>query len=67
MYISKSILTAIITIATTVDGALTRVNDFGTNPTNLQMNIYVPAKLADKPAVIIAVCCQFFCYLILSY
>ena len=41
--------------ATTVDGALTRVTNFGTNPTNLQMNIYVPAQVASKPAVILAV------------
>ena len=41
--------------ATSVNGALTRVTNFGNNPTNLQMNIYVPAQLTQKPAIILAV------------
>lgn len=35
--------------------ALVQVTDFGSNPTKLQMYINVPAKLASKPAVILAV------------
>lgn len=35
---------------------LSRVNNFGSNPTGLQMNIYVPRKLAPNPAIILAVC-----------
>jgi hypothetical protein len=38
-----------------VNGALTPVTDFGSNPTGLTMSIYVPAKLATNPAVILAV------------
>ncbi|OCL07201.1 carbohydrate esterase family 1 protein [Glonium stellatum] len=37
-----------------VHGALVSVSNFGSNPTSLQMNIYVPTKLATKPAVILA-------------
>lgn len=36
-------------------GALTQVTGFGTNPTNVQMFISVPAKLATNPAIIVAV------------
>jgi acetylxylan esterase len=35
--------------------ALVSVANFGSNPTNLQMSIYVPAKLATDPAIIVAV------------
>lgn len=38
-----------------VNSALVSVPDFGSNPTNIQMNIYVPANLATRPAVILAV------------
>ncbi|KAF1938926.1 alpha/beta-hydrolase [Clathrospora elynae] len=53
MHISTSVLGGIAAICATANGALTRVNDFGTNPTNLQMNIYVPSKVAAKPAIIL--------------
>lgn len=33
-----------------------QVSKFGQNPTNLDLHVYVPAKLAPKPAVILAVC-----------
>ena len=35
--------------------SLQAVASFGTNPTSIQMNIYVPDKLATKPAIIVAV------------
>lgn len=35
--------------------ALARVNDFGPNSSNTKMYIYVPNKLAEKPAVIVAI------------
>ena len=38
-----------------IEAALVSVSDFGDNPTELQMSIYVPDKLATKPAVILAV------------
>jgi acetylxylan esterase len=55
MFLSNSILVALTVVTATVNGALTRVTNFGTNPTNLQMNINVPAKLAQKPAIVLAV------------
>lgn len=35
--------------------SLVKVNDFGKNPTNINFYIYVPDKLATKPAIIVAV------------
>jgi acetylxylan esterase len=35
--------------------SLVQVKDFGANPTKINMYIYVPDKLATKPAVIVAV------------
>ena len=35
--------------------ALTEVTDFGTNPSNLQMYLYVPASVTAHPAVVVAV------------
>lgn len=45
---------ALLASASSAFGALTRVTDFGKNPTNVQMYISVPAKLATNPAVIVA-------------
>jgi acetylxylan esterase len=55
MLLSNTFLATIAIVTTIVNGALTRVTNFGLNPTNLQMNINVPAKLAQKPAIILAV------------
>jgi poly(hydroxyalkanoate) depolymerase family esterase len=41
--------------APTPTGALTRVTGFGTNPTNLNMYVYVPKKVATKPALLVLV------------
>ncbi|MFJ4276593.1 PHB depolymerase family esterase [Streptomyces massasporeus] len=35
--------------------ALTEVTDFGTNPSNLRMYVYVPESLTPKPAIVVAV------------
>jgi poly(hydroxyalkanoate) depolymerase family esterase len=35
--------------------ALTEVTNFGTNPSNLQMYVYVPNSVAARPAVVVAV------------
>ncbi|MEU4521480.1 PHB depolymerase family esterase [Amycolatopsis sp. NPDC024027] len=35
--------------------ALTRVTNFGTNPTNLNMYVYVPDRVAAKPAMLVLV------------
>ena len=55
MRFSSSLLVCISTAAATVNGALQRVQNFGNNPTGLEMNIALPGKLAQKPAIILAV------------
>ena len=35
--------------------SLQQVADFGQNPTKINMHIYVPDKLANSPAVVVAV------------
>jgi hypothetical protein len=43
-------------LATSAFGAsLQQVRDFGNNPTKIYMYIYVPDKVATKPAIIVAV------------
>jgi acetylxylan esterase len=55
MHISSTVLGGLAALASVVDAAgFMRVNDFGPNPTNLQMNMYVPQKVAQKPAIILA-------------
>ncbi|MFC8907266.1 alpha/beta hydrolase family esterase, partial [Micromonospora sp. NPDC057140] len=47
--------TAVITAATPASAAtLTQVTNFGTNPTNLQMHLYVPDRVAARPALLLA-------------
>lgn len=49
-------LLPILALATPGLGAkLEQVTNFGGNPTKINMYIYVPDKLASKPAVIVAV------------
>jgi len=43
--------------------SLQAVSDFGSNPTRINMYIYVPDKLATNPAVIVAVSCKFWKHL----
>ena len=38
-----------------MSASLQQVTNFGNNPTKINMYIYVPDKVADKPAVIVAV------------
>ncbi|GGO26635.1 extracellular catalytic domain type 1 short-chain-length polyhydroxyalkanoate depolymerase [Micromonospora parathelypteridis] len=46
---------AALTFATPASAAtLTQVTGFGTNPTNLQMHLYVPDRVAARPAVLLA-------------
>jgi poly(hydroxyalkanoate) depolymerase family esterase len=56
------LLTALLTAAALIllaqpasAATLTQVTNFGTNPTNLQMHIYVPNQLAARPGVLVAV------------
>lgn len=53
--LTKSGLIVLSVLCSVVMSALVQVTDFGSNPTGLQMYINVPAKLAAKPAVILAV------------
>ncbi|MEU7589242.1 PHB depolymerase family esterase [Micromonospora sp. NPDC049230] len=46
---------AALTFATPASAAtLTQVTGFGTNPTNLQMHLYVPDRVATRPAILLA-------------
>ncbi|RDL29806.1 PHB depolymerase family esterase [Venustampulla echinocandica] len=47
-------LAALSLLSLSANGALVSVPNFGANPTNLLMNIYVPSKLATNPAIILA-------------
>ncbi|MEV4118887.1 PHB depolymerase family esterase [Micromonospora sp. NPDC049645] len=48
-------VTAVVTPATPASAAtLTQVTNFGTNPTNLQMHLYVPDRVAAQPALLLA-------------
>jgi acetylxylan esterase len=35
-------------------GTLSQVTDFGSNPTNVVFNIYVPKNLATSPGIVVA-------------
>ncbi len=49
-------LISLAALASQAFGAsLKQVTNFGENPSSIQMYIYVPDKLAAKPAVIVAV------------
>jgi hypothetical protein len=48
-------VTALLASAGSAMGALQQVTGFGSNPTNIQMFISVPAKIATNPAIIVAV------------
>ncbi|MEU7851496.1 PHB depolymerase family esterase [Micromonospora parva] len=46
---------AALTFASPASAAtLTQVTNFGTNPTNLQMHLYVPDRVATRPAILLA-------------
>ncbi|MBE1484565.1 extracellular catalytic domain type 1 short-chain-length polyhydroxyalkanoate depolymerase [Plantactinospora soyae] len=45
-----------LTVATPASAAtLTEVTSFGTNPSNLRMHLYVPDRVAARPAILVAV------------
>ncbi|KAK3371154.1 Alpha/Beta hydrolase protein [Lasiosphaeria ovina] len=50
----RSFVALVATAATGICASLQQVKDFGANPTKIYMYIYVPDKLAAKPAVIVA-------------
>ncbi|MFG1649419.1 PHB depolymerase family esterase [Micromonospora sp. NPDC049275] len=56
------VVTAVVTLAAAAlafatpasAATLTQVTGFGTNPTNLQMHLYVPDRVASRPAILLA-------------
>lgn len=53
--IAHSIAALSLFILTGHGAKLTKVDNFGFNPTDIQMYIYVPDRLAPKPAVVMGV------------
>jgi hypothetical protein len=53
--IAHSIAALSLFIFTGHGAKLTKVDNFGFNPTDIQMYIYVPDRLAPKPAVVMGV------------
>ena len=51
----KSLFVFAASAALGLCASLQQVTNFGTNPTNIKMYIYVPDKVATKPAIIVAV------------
>jgi len=49
-----SLLLILISISLVFGASLTQVTNFGTNPTNVKMYIYVPNNVKTNPAVIVA-------------
>ncbi len=55
MLMQKSLLALVASATGGLCASLTAVASFGANPTKINMNIYVPDKVAAKPAIIVAV------------
>ncbi len=53
--ITTTTTTSAPTTSAVVVSGFQQVSSFGNNPTSIQMYIYVPAKLAANPAIIVAV------------
>lgn len=53
--IASGIFAALLSSSATTYAALTQVTGWGENPTNLQMAVSIPSKLAEKPAIVLAV------------
>ncbi len=51
----KSLFAITASAALAAGASLKQVTNFGENPSSIQMYIYVPDKVATKPAVIVAV------------
>lgn len=51
----SSILGSIVSAACALGASLQPVSNFGENPTNIQMYIYVPDNVASSPPIIVAV------------
>jgi len=62
MGLTRTLLAGLLTLGTAVSAgdvskraSLQQVTDFGSNPSGTKMYIYVPAKLAAKPPIIVAI------------
>lgn len=51
----RVLLATVASAAMGLAATLEQVTNFGTNPTKINMYIYVPDKLATKPSIIVAV------------
>jgi hypothetical protein len=51
----SSIAAVWLLASATITAELIKVTDFGKNPSNAGMHIYLPAKKAEKPAIVVAV------------
>ncbi len=45
----------LLSLIAVTQAALVKVANFGANPTKLELDVYVPANVAAKPAIIVAV------------
>jgi len=53
---AATLVATALTFASPASAAtLTEITGFGTNPTNLRMHLYVPDRLAARPAILVAV------------
>jgi len=53
---AATLVAAVLTFASPASAAtLTEITGFGTNPTNLRMHLYVPDRVAARPAILVAV------------
>jgi acetylxylan esterase len=53
MFLPSVLATLSIAVSYVVGASLTRVSSFGSNPTGMNMYIYVPDRLASSPAVVV--------------
>lgn len=57
---SPTTLSAPTSLSAIPASTLTQITNFGPNPNNVQMFVYKPAKVAAKPALIVASHCKSF-------
>lgn len=55
MKFSITIAGLLVSAGSVLGASLQRVSSFGSNPSSIQMYIYVPDKVAANPAIIVAV------------
>jgi acetylxylan esterase len=51
----SALTTLLASTTTALSASLTKVDNFGTNPTGAEMYIYVPDKLAMNPSILVAI------------